>query len=192
MPNEFDFNKQLEMSSGFTVKADVKSILLDLIPGAVAVTQAASENDKQGIDWWVELSTAKHLAVDAKVRSSDWAASHPAEDDLALETWSVVEKNVVGWTRDNKKRCDYVLWLWTDTGRYCLIPFPMLCKVFSTHWEDWRTRYRTARQKTNRQFGDSYHSECTFVPRREIWSQIYKHFGGDMRLLTTMKRVAEV
>ncbi len=181
MANEYGFNEQLAMSSGFTVKADVKSVLLDLIPGAVSVSQAAPVNDRQGIDWWVELSTAKHLAIDAKVRKQDWFATHPSEDDLALETWSVCEKNVVGWTRDAHKKCDYILWLWLDTGRYCLIPFPMLCKVFSRHWQDWRSKYRTEKQKTNRQF-DSYHSECTFVPRREIWAQIYNQFGGTLKV----------
>ena len=179
---EYGFNERLAMSSGFAASADVKSVLLDSIPGAVNIIQAAKENDRQGVDWWVELSTAKFLAVDAKVRQTDWRATHPMDDDIALETWSVVEKGVVGWTRDQSKKCDYVLWLWKDTGRYCLIPFPMLCKVFEREWKGWSARHKTKRQFTPRDNG-GYHSECVFVPRREIWAAIYHQFGGNSLMI---------
>lgn len=178
-PRKYEFGDRMAMSQGFAETADVRSILLAEIPGAVNVQAAATENDKQGVDWWVEMSTARHLAIDAKVRESDWASTHPDEDDLALESWSVVEKSVPGWTRDASKRCDYVLWLWKDTKRFCLIPFPMLCRVFSNHWREWCRTYRTARQHTPRESG-GYHSECVFVPRREVWAAIYRAYGGDM------------
>jgi len=179
MPLEYSFDERLAMSSGVAAVADVKMILLAQIPGAVSVTPAATANDKQGVDWWVEMSSARHLAIDAKVREKDWASTHPSEDDLALETFSVVEKGVVGWTRDAAKRCDYVLWLWKDSGRFCLIPFPMLCNVFSARWQEWRSQYKTAKQFTPRSSG-GYHSECVFVPRRELWAQIYRQFGGNL------------
>jgi hypothetical protein len=179
MAHEYDFNERMQMSDGVAALSDVASILMCQIPGAVSVRRAASVNDKQGVDWWVELSSARHIAVDAKVRQSDWAASHPEEDDLALETWSVVEKHIQGWTRDTEKRCDYVLWLWADTGRFCLVPFPMLCRVFGQKWDTWRNQYKTRKQFTRR--GDSgYHSECVFVPRRVVWASIYRQFGGNL------------
>jgi len=176
-PREYGFNERLEMSSGFAATADVKAILLAHIPGSVSVSPAATVNDRQGVDWWVEMSTARHLAVDAKVRELDWSKKNPNEDDLALESWSVVESSVIGWTRDESKRCDYILWLWEDTGRFCLVPFPMLCAVFKDNWQDWRGKYKTRRQKTTRRTGD-YHSECIFVPRRELWAEMYRRFGG--------------
>lgn len=180
MTSEYDFDQKLKMSSGYAVSADVKSILIEQIPGAVNAYQAAQENDRQGVDWWVEMSTARHLAVDAKVREHDWAATHPEEDDLALESWSVVEKNVIGWTRDHNKRCDYILWLWKDSGRFCLIPFPFLCKVFNIHWQSWRKHYKSARQYTPRS-NTGYHSECIFVPRRVLWAEIYKQYSGQIK-----------
>ncbi len=179
MALEYGFEERLAMSSGVAASADVRSILLKNIPGAVNVHQAATVNDRQGIDWWVEMSTAKHLAVDAKVREQDWAARNPHEDDLALESWSVVEKQVPGWTRDANKKCDYVLWLWKDTGRFCLVPFPMLCGVFSRRWQSWRVDYKTRQQHTPRANG-GYHSECVFVPRRELWAEIYRQYGGQL------------
>lgn len=179
MALEYGFEERLAMSSGVAASADVRSILLKHIPGAVNAHQAATVNDRQGIDWWVEMSTAKHLAVDAKVREQDWAARNPYEDDLALESWSVVEKQVPGWTRDVNKKCDYVLWLWKDTGRFCLVPFPMLCGVFSRRWQSWRVDYKTRQQHTPRANG-GYHSECVFVPRRELWAEIYRQYGGQL------------
>lgn len=178
-PLEYWFEDRLKMSSGHATNANVQSVLLSQIPGSVSVAQAATVNDKQGVDWWVEMSTARHLAVDAKVRGNDWAAAHPDEDDLALESWSVVEQQIVGWTRDKNKRCDYILWLWKDTGRFCLIPFPMLCAVFSEHWNDWKQQFKTRQQFTPRS-GGGYHSECIFVPRRVIWAEIYKRYSGQL------------
>lgn len=177
MPIEYAFSDRLKMSCGVSAVADVRAILLANIPGAVNVVPAATVNDKQGIDWWVEMSTAQHLAVDAKVREQDWAAKNPDEDDLALESWSVVEKQVPGWSRDPSKKCDYVLWLWKDTGRFCLIPFPLLCGVFQRNWQHWKQMHKTRQQFTPRSDG-GYHSECVFVPRRAVWAEIYRQYGG--------------
>jgi hypothetical protein len=175
---EYEFDERLAMSEGVCVTADVRTILLDNIPGALNVTKAHSDNDRAGVDWWIEMTGARFLAVDAKVRESDWAATHPEEDDLALETWSVVESQVPGWTRSEKKACDYVLWLWKDTGRFCLVPFQMLCKVFQCNWKAWSGKYKTRKQFTPRQNGNGYHSECVFVPRREVWAELYRTYGG--------------
>lgn len=177
MPIEYSFSERLKMSEGVDASADVESILLGHIPGALSVIKAHSKNDRTGVDWWVEMPGARFLAVDAKVREQDWTLVRPEEDDLALETWSVVEQRIPGWTRCEDKNCDYVLWLWIDTGRFCLLPFRMLCKVFSGRWEDWSKKYRTARQYTPRN-GGGYHSECVFVDRRELWAEMYRQFGG--------------
>lgn len=174
-PLEYGFSERLAFSEGITQGASVEAVILANLPGACQVAKAHRSNDRNGTDWWVETQGGIWLSVDAKVREEDWAPK--GKDDLALETWSVVEKNVVGWTRDRRKRTDYILWLWTDTGRWCLVPFPMLCKVFEDNWEHWRTSFKTAKQHTPR-FGGGYHSECVFVPRRELWASIYKTFGG--------------
>lgn len=170
----YEFDAKLRATEGIAEVVAVESILLANIPGALSVTKSHMLNDKNGTDWWVEHNTGRHLSIDAKVRDMDWAATHPNDDDLALETWSVVDKKV-GWTRDASKRCDYVLWLWKDTGRWCLIPFPMLCKVFSDNWKTWKKTYKTKQQHTPN-FG-GYHSECTFVPRDVLWREIYKLYA---------------
>jgi len=177
MANTYSFDEQLIMSNGDIVSNDVSSILLQYIPGALSVIKSSPENDRQGVDYWVEMNTARHLAVDVKVRQDDWLSTHPKEDDIALESWSVVEKNIVGWTRDTHKRCDYILWVWKSTGRFCLIPFPMLCHVFINKWQDWSKKYKTRKQFTPSSDG-GYHSECIFVNRQELWLEILGYYAG--------------
>lgn len=169
---------QLVMSDGYAASKGVQAILLENVPSALQVQRAHTTNDRRGTDWWVECNQGQHLSVDCKIRAEDFAAKNPDSDDLALETWSVVEQQIVGWTRDHNKRTDYVLWHWQDTGRWALVPFPMLCAVFSRSWQHWSALYKTARQRTNRNNGSHYHSECVFVPRRVIWASIYEQYSG--------------
>lgn len=176
----------MAMSQGKSANNNVVEILLTNIPGAVNAYPAHSSNDRTGTDWWIEHRAGKFLSVDCKVRAEDWSAKNSSTDDLALETFSVVEKNVVGWTRDDRKKTDYVLWLWIDTGRWLLVPFPMLCGVFTREWENWKSQFKTAQQRTVRDNGNSYHSECVFVPRRLVWKEIYKQYGGEI----SVERVA--
>ncbi len=177
MAIEYAFDNQLVMSRGVAVNSDVAAILLREIPGAVAVQPAHRVNDRRGTDYWVEHVRGAHLSVDVKIRREDWAAKPEPDraDDLALETWSVVNKKI-GWTRDPNKRTDFVLWIWTDTKRWCLVPFPMLCRVFQENWQEWSACYETRRQYTPEYGG--YQSECVFVPRSVVWDAIYHQHSG--------------
>lgn len=167
------------MSQSESSNSDIRQIILNAIPSAVAVHQSHAANDRSGVDWWAECLNGKMLGIDCKVRSVDWAAKETPKDDVALETWSVCEKEIVGWTRDTNKQTDYILWLWKDTGRWMLVPFQMLCRVFSDKWEIWCKQYQTATQNTPGYNGGGYHSQCVFVPRRLLWAEIYKAMGGD-------------
>jgi hypothetical protein len=172
----------MAMSQGHAVGKSVGEILIANIPGAVNAMPAHSSNDRSGTDWWVEHRASKHLSVDCKVRKEDWTIKPRPQDDLALESYSVIEKKIVGWTRDKAKRTDYVLWLWTETGRWCLLPFPMLCAVFTREWENWRSQFQTATQKTPRANGAGYHSECIYVPRKVVWAHMYRQYGGLLKV----------
>lgn len=174
MPRNFEFMTQLRMSSEATASSDVSGILLKEVPGAVSVEQATTSDDRQGTDYWVTLQNGKRLSVDAKIRTEDRFG-----DDLALETWSVVEQQVVGWSRDHMKQTDYVLWLWKDTGRWRLVPFIMLCSSFARRWMHWSQKYKVANQRTTRPNGSCYHSQCVFVPTRVLWAAIYRDSTPD-------------
>lgn len=173
---EFSFDDQLVMSRGVAAGVDLDDILIDAIPGATGVRGSSPREDRDGTDRWVDLFNGDALSIDVKVRTEDFAAKY-GMDDLALEVWSVVEERVPGWTRDARKRTDYILWWWRDTGRWCLIPFPMLSAVFVEHLEEWLIAYRVAEQQTD----GRYHSRCVFVPRLVVWRAIYARYGGALR-----------
>lgn len=178
-PLSYGFQDRLDMSQGISESKNIGDILVGNVAGAVSVRKSTETEDRNGTDWWVKLENGHEVSVDCKVRQQDWAYKPKPNtaDDLALETWSVIEKRVIGWTRDKSKRTDYVLWFWIESGRWCLVPFSLLCQSFDSRWRDWRKTYKTAVQKTTRSYG-SYHSECVFVPRREVWAAIYRDFGG--------------
>jgi len=177
--NAFGFDEQLAMSEGVCETGDIESMILGCIPGSVAVHRAHESNDRSGVDYWVEHERLRHLAVDVKCRDEDYATK--GFDDLALEVASVMPENgrggAIGWTLNTKKNCDYILWLWRDTGRFCIVPFHLLCKVFRKHKDAWCREYKTAIQ-TSRQGSRTWRSQCVFVPRREVWAAIYRTSGG--------------
>jgi len=164
MPKAYDFNEQLRWSAGF-LNSGIADILASHFPSFVSVAKADKRDDKSGADYLVKRDGFPDLRVDVKVRSCDYAVLH-GQDDVALETWSVLGQSV-GWTRDTKKSTDYVLWYWTDTGRYFLVSFPALCTTFMRHWQEWRLRYKTCIQNSG-----TWKSECTFVPRGVVVSAL--------------------
>lgn len=171
---EYGFAERLQMSHGTSAGENIGEILCKQIPAALKVEKATEREDRCGTDWWVNIANGHRLSVDCKVRSKDYLESE-GKDDLALETWSVVEKKIVGWSRDAMKRTDYVMWFWQPTGRWCLVPFPMLCTVFAHKWQEWCGQFKTAQQFTT---GRNYHSEVVYVPRRTLWRAIYERYGG--------------
>ncbi len=167
---KYGFRERLNWSQGITTSADVVEILKNNVPGCIDVSAATVQDDKSGTDWWCNRSNGKPLSVDLKRRDLD-PVQRGWGDDLALETWSVCYTKV-GWTRDDAKLTDFVLWLF-PTGRWVLVPFPLLCSVYQDKWEAWAGEY-----KTDKQSSGTWESECTFVPRREVWAELYKRFGG--------------
>lgn len=177
MINEYGFEERLEWSHGISSDGTFHSYLMNSIPGATEIVAAQEYEDRRGTDWWVYRKDTHRVSVDVKVRDDDPIARGWG-DDLALETWSVMPSEKcpsgkVGWTRDSKKETDYVMWYFRPTSRCCLVPFPMLCNIFSDTWIEWKELYKTSVQQS-----DSWKSECVFVPRREIWACLYRRFGG--------------
>jgi len=155
-PRHYDFDSQLQWSRGHVLSPDrdVRQLLRAEIHGAVHIQPATEREDRQGTDWWVLLSNKQWLSVDVKRQRVDPLTFRRPRDTLPLETWSVLYgprhdlRGVkVGWTRDAQKRTDYVLWTW-PTGRWCLIPFRLLCRVFDERWQAWRVEYATSVQFT--------------------------------------------
>lgn len=156
----------------------VERILKARIPGCVKVEKANTQDDKNGTDYWAIRKGLPALSVDVKVRTEDWLAK-ANQDDLALETWSVVDRTP-GWTRNQNKRTDYILWYWQDTSRFVLVPFPPLCKAFQSYWREWSGKYKTRKQRTE----EGWYSECVFVPRVLVIEKITAWMGGTLTAST--------
>ena len=188
-PIKYGFNERLAFSQSESSNGEVGSILVAHVPTAVRAWVATKEQDKTGIDWFVELSSGRVVGVDCKIREEDYSLRDPAKDDVALETWSKVEQRKVGWTLDESKRCDYILWLWKDTGRWMLVPFLYLLEVFRENKRKWIQQYGESTQFTPSK--NAWHSNCIFVPRKELWAEIYKKFGGAGRIKKPTQKVYE-
>lgn len=174
---EYGFHERLAWSDGFaTNSVDVFSrILKARIPGCYDVTKADLQNDRNGTDYFAWRTDTLPLSIDVKVRSEDYAVR--GQDDLALETWSIYPTKI-GWTRDAKKQTDFILWYWTTTGRFALVPFPPLCAVFQLHWQEWLETYGGHGQNSG-----TWESECVFVPRVLVYDRITAWCGGQLPVL---------
>jgi hypothetical protein len=148
--------------------------------GSISATRATTEEDMAGTDYWALLPSGKKLSIDVKLRSTDYAVhSDPTRraDDLCLEVQSVVEKGKIGWTLDDSKETDYVLWLWPSSGRHCLMPFPWLRQAFYRHIGEWTELYSPQEQETASN-GSIYHSRSLFVPRSVVWAACLERDDG--------------
>lgn len=169
----YDFAERLAWSEGIADSdADLLIILRARIPGCVAVERASLIDDRTGTDYWAHRAHGlRPLSIDLKARSVDPIDAY-GTDDVALETWSSVDDRP-GWTRDPKKTTDYILWLWTPTRRFFLVPFPALCKVFERYWEEWAAAYPVWDQRN-----DGWMSQCVMVPRSVLIDALGRWMGG--------------
>jgi hypothetical protein len=170
-PRFYSFDERLHWSDGY-LDGGIATILKARIPACVDVAKAGKQDDKNGTDYWAIRSNLDRLSIDVKVRNADYAQF--GEDDLALETWSVVGVKV-GWTRDATKTTDYVLWYWQDTTRFFLVSFHALCKTFARYWKEWSNIYKCRRQQS-----DGWQSECVFVPRKVLMDKLAAWQNGNV------------
>lgn len=163
-----NFVADKERAETLEIGLKLRAIMLQSIPGSERVFKSCREYDKRGVDWWVECSNGKLLAVDTKVREKDYG-------DVCLESISKITPTGFqpGWAVDENKVTDYILLYWKDTGRSCFIPFPMLLAASKANMEEWKRAYRVDKHHTVGIY-DEWDSECVYVPTKEIWKRIYQ------------------
>lgn len=171
----YGFQEQLRWSEGIVANEDdLTRILRSRIPGCIEVERAALSDDRQGTDYWAHRDHGlRPLSIDLKARSEDPMETRGL-DDVALETWSVIEHRKPGWTRDETKQTDYILWLWQPTKRFLLVPFPALCKCFQHYWRTWCNEYGPPYTQDS----GGWHSECVFVPRSVLLEKLTDWMNG--------------
>jgi hypothetical protein len=180
----FNFNAQLLMSAGHSPTRDIEDIAKKHFPDATKVYKSTQADDRNGIDWFIERRNHATVTVDAKVRAQDFSKAKPPRDDLALEIWSVIEAGKIGWTLDERKHTDAILWLWKDSGRYQWMPFLPLRLAFCEYLTEWIKTYKSARQETE-YFGRHYHSECIFVPTQVVLDAVSEQLAGSLAVPQT-------
>ena len=135
--HDYGFTEQYRWSEGTQVYGGIHKILLEHIPGAERIEKAGKEDDKKGTDYWVyRKGTARPLSIDVKSRRDDPIHTF-GKDDLALERWSIVEAEKIGWTLDESKETDFILWFFKPTKRFVLLPFLQLLAVTKEHMPAW-------------------------------------------------------
>jgi hypothetical protein len=155
----FDFKTDLEASKTMAKKQVAEVVLKRIFPNSPVIWNVSEGNDS-GIDLIVE-----DYAIDVKYRKSD--CQKYGDDDICLEVYSVVEKKKIGWTLDDTKSTDWVLWIWGDTQRHEFLPFQELKQAFKMHGKKWLKKYGEQIQVNN-----GYKSLSVYVPRNEVHSAI--------------------
>ncbi len=171
----FDFKAQLAMSDTDKVRTLVEKAMRQRFPDLLAIHKAHLENDKRGIDYWLEFPNGIMEKLDVKVRTTDFAARGDG-CNVALETVANSTTGKPGWTVDAEKLTDWVLILWLDTGKTDLHHTRHLRAVTEKKKQHWLAHQKVAKQITKTAIG-SYESESVFVSSRDIWANVYQEFS---------------
>lgn len=163
-----DFQKKLNFSRAY-VDSDI-AILKEYFQNCNEVVKSDKDLDKQGCDYIVRLKGGREIFVDVKRRekgaSKLWEHGEP---ELALERYSVVEENKIGWTLNCELKTDYVLFAFdpADSLNYYIFPFQLLLKVFCVYGKTWRDKYAYKKQSSG-----SWTSQALFVPASVVLDSI--------------------
>lgn len=164
--NSINFKSSFKKS-----QVDAKAFPIDkalelLLPGFRHTIPTTDEEDRLGADAKAKIN--RDIAkLDYKVRSCDprtWG-----EDDLVIEIYSVVEKQIRGYAN---RSTDYLVWIYSDTRRCVIIPFEKFKKIYAEHWTEWDF-WLSEPDQTTRMGNTIYHSRFAKVPF-EIFSPIAK------------------
>ncbi len=163
--NGYDFQERLDWSKGAAGETD-KETISALLPGCVKVESASVDLDKTGVDFVATLRRGSRINIDVKRREKGVSRFWNDEPELTLEQWSVCPterlQGRTGWTLDESKATDYVLYLFdrSDCETAYLIPFQLLRLAFRRNNQAWREHFRVGRCNTE----NRYETESVFVP----------------------------
>ncbi len=165
MSNNYNFDTELKISEMEKTQEKIKQILTKHFKAEMVLKNPVKNQDDKGIDYYVYLPDYDVCTVDVKIRKRK-----NRDNDVALETWSNIERQKIGWTRDKNKKTDFIMWLWQG-GEYLILPFTPLREVFEHYWQEWKEKFNWATQRTN----NLYNSECVFIPILYLKEEIEWH-----------------
>lgn len=178
----YDFYERLKISmESLQLETDRKT-LENYFPDVRSVRKSDIEDDKSGIDYIVTLQSGVEIGVDVKTRDKGCGKFWRNGPELALETWSQKwpkysqRGNVVGWTVDSTKKCQYIMFKFdrADSETVYIMPFQQLNKAFRRNMRTW---YRAFKHDEQRQRTAAYVSECIFVPANIVIDAVTAEFA---------------
>jgi hypothetical protein len=169
-----DFHADLAMSNHPAVVEGVIAAIKRCFPEALNVTQAHTENDRLGIDYWLEFPGGRMETLDAKIRKQDYSLpvrGNGRDDRTAcIELLSNVGTKKPGWTVDTAKRTDWILFFYIESGKGFLYNARQLRAAVIRYLPELRTTGKPGNQSTG-----GYQSESLFVSHRELSVCIYRN-----------------
>jgi hypothetical protein len=130
---------------------------------AIDVTRSTPSEDKQGVDFWAHRAHNRRLGVDLKFRRRDWG-------DIHIELVSRVAERTPGWTIDQKKITDYVLYLLPKT--HLLLPFAQLQAAVRRNEAYYRESYGITPAKSKSQDA-AWATEGAAIPVGVLFRDIF-------------------
>lgn len=167
-----NFHADLADSQAPEVDAAIRLAIMKAYPEVSAIVQACQENDRLGIDYWLEYKNGTMQTLDAKIRKLDYSIR--GDDRTAcIELVSNNRGGKLGWSIDPTKRTDIVLFYYIETGAAYFYPARELRAAIIANMNKLKATGKPDTQKTN-SYGSSYASESLFVSHAELWRAIYR------------------
>lgn len=161
----FDCRADIEKSATEqAIKLD-KAIIRKIFPDCKKIIVTGIEVDDLGIDYTAVLENGRQVRVDIKKRSKGCSKFWRQGPELQIEIWSNVEYRHVGWSVDDTKKTDLIIYVFDrfDYDRFYVFDARLLRKTIMIYGREWYKKYKSAYQY-NKADGKSWRSQCMFVP----------------------------
>lgn len=168
----YAFSTMLAVSKGQRKHTDAATILA-MLEGCIGVRSADLALDIRGVDYIAKLRGGADVYIDAKTRQRGCSKYWGVEPELAVELWSVrpskTQLGKPGWTLDEAKLTDLVLYTWhtDDSERAYLLPFQCLRVAARRNIKRWLCEFKSDVQDSGK-----WQSEAVFVPASEVIAAI--------------------
>jgi hypothetical protein len=139
----------------------VRKAINSHFPDCLAIHPAHQENDKLGVDAWVERRRAVMTPIDVKLRARDYGHQYGRPLDVAVE---ISFGNGPGWAL-KQGSAEYVVVVATDTGRSAAFRADELRRALVMNQDAWTATYKTTTTLTAAfNGGADIPSQVVFVP----------------------------
>jgi len=181
-PNTHDFKEKMEESHKQDTKIQefLKNYFINC--ESVTISRKLSE-ERKGIDFSVHLKTGKRIKIDLKHREKGASKYWQNGPEIALEIWSIKpnsyyyytneepERQQIGWSLDDSKETDFILYTFDDIEEKYMISFELLKNALKKNGKSWIKNYKYVEQTTHSGM-NTWKSSVLFLPVKVLLSAI--------------------